>query len=145
MLPNFYFVEKKLSLRRELALFKDINSLYSDLGAGANPEEVVDFEQFKKFFVARQLNTLHFSLSKAECPVEFSDLAARVVINSYLQRNTPFAISFGVYFLYFFYCWSPMKKRVKFPVTPEVLEIMMDERWSVDDTYAYVLNKVGFC
>jgi len=86
---------------------------------------------------------LHFSLAKTECPIEFSDLASRVIINSFMQRNTTAAISFSVYFLYFFYSTSPLKKRVKFPIFPEVLEVMMDSKLTVDDTYAFVLNKVN--
>lgn len=143
MLPNFYFVEKKLNLKRELWLFKDINGLYNALHI-KDPENVVDFEIFKQTFVDKKLNTIHFSLSKAEWPIEFSDLAARIIVNSYIQRNTAAAISFGVYFLYFFYALSPLKKRVKFPLFPEVFEALMDERCVSDDTYAFVLNKVRF-
>ena len=80
--------------------------------------------------------------SKAECPIEFSELASRIVINTFISKNTAAMISFGVYFLYFFYSLSPLKKRIKIPVTPEVFEVMMDPICVADDVYAYVLNKV---
>lgn len=141
MLPTFYFVEKKLSLFREQALFKDINNLYTEV-KGENDFTITDFTEFKEKFVEKRLNLIHFSLSKAECPIEFSDLTCRIITNCWFQKNTPHSISFGLYFLYFFYCWSPLKKRIKFSVCPEVLEVMMDEKVWKDSTYAFVLNKV---
>ncbi|CAI2375241.1 unnamed protein product [Moneuplotes crassus] len=141
MLPSFYFVEKRLSLLREKVLFNDINDLYVSLEEEGDGE-VLDFTKFKHKFVEKELNLIHFSLSKAECPIDFSDLVSRIVINCWLQKNTPKTISFGVYFLYFFYSLSPLKKRIKYPIAPEVLDVMMDERIVSNDTYAFVLNKM---
>jgi len=73
MLPYFYHIEKKLSLKRELALFKDINTLQDSLGIEEDTQ-IVDFKEFKEQFIETKMNLIHFSLSKAECPIEFSNL-----------------------------------------------------------------------
>lgn len=142
MLPNFYFVEKKLSLKREQVLYKDINGVYKAL-EDQDEDRVLDFTLFKKTFFEKEMNLIHFSLSKAECPIEFSDLVARIITNCWIQKNTAKSISFGVYFLYFFYSLSPMKKRVKFSISPEVFDAMMDPRVTQEETYTFVLNKVS--
>jgi len=36
-----------------------------------------------------------------------------------------------------------MKKRIKLPISTEILEILIDDKVSKDDTYAFVLNKVS--
>jgi len=52
MLPTFYFVEKKLSLHREQALFKDINSLYTEI-KDENELKITDFTEFKEKFTEK--------------------------------------------------------------------------------------------
>ena len=59
MLPNYYCMEKKLSMKRELALFKDINALYINLDV-SDQDSVIDFRLFKEVFERMSMNTIHF-------------------------------------------------------------------------------------